>query len=110
MIAAAQQGRQCQHADGDHSRTDDPGGGAHQHADQNDRDAHAAVHATHGATDGLEHVLGDPRFLEHDPHEHEQRYRQQRVIGDHTIETCRHQAEQQRAEACQTRQETGRRQ
>ena len=49
--------------------------------------------------DHLHQVLGQPRFLQHHAHEHEQRHGDQRVVGDDAEDAVRQQVEQQRAEA-----------
>ena len=107
FVAAAQQHWQGQQANGHHGGADDAGGGAEQHADQHDGQAHAAVQAAHGLADRLQHVLGDFGFLQHHPHKRKQRYRQQRVVADHAEHARRQQAEQHWAEADQAGGETG---
>ena len=99
VVAAPQQGRQRQQSERHDRGADDAGRGAHQHADQDDADAEPAAQAAGGVRDHLHQVFGQPRFLEHHPHEHEQRHRDQRVVGDDAEDAVRQQVEQQRSEA-----------
>ena len=58
-----------------------------------------AAQAAGGVADHLHQVFGQPRFLQHHAHEHEQRHGDQRVVGHHAEDAVRQQVEQQRAEA-----------
>ena len=99
VIAAPHQGRQRDEAERDDGGADDAGGGAHQHADQDDADAHAAAQTAGQMADDVHQVVGDLGFLQHHAHEHEQRDGDQRVVGGHAVDARRQQIEQAGAEA-----------
>ena len=99
VIAAPHQGRQRDEAERDDGGADDAGGGAHQHADQDDADAHAAAQPAGQVADHVHQVVGDLGLLQHHAHEHEQRDGDQRVVGGHAVDACRQQIEQAGAEA-----------
>ncbi len=71
MIAAPEQRRQRQHPEGDDGRPDNAGGRAHQYAEQDDADAHAAAQAAREMADHVHQLVGDARFVQRHPHEHE---------------------------------------
>jgi hypothetical protein len=80
VVAATQHRRQCQQAHGDHGGADDTGAGRKQRADHADRNRQAATHGAEQPRHRFQQVFGDARFLQHHPHEDEQRYRQHRLV------------------------------
>ncbi len=80
VVAATQHGRQCQQAHSDHGGADDTGAGRKQRADHADRNRQAATHGAEQPRHRFQQVFGDARFLQHHPHEDEQRYRQHRLV------------------------------
>ena len=99
VIAPAHQGRQRDQSQRDDGGADDACGGAHQHADQNDADPHAAAQAARQVADDVHQVVGDLGLLQHAAHEHEQRDGDQGVVGGHAVDAGGQQVEQAGAEA-----------
>ena len=99
VVAAPQQRRQRQQPERDHGGADDAGGGAHQHADADDAERHAAAQAARQMADHVEQVIGEARLLEHHAHEDEERDREPLVVGDDAVDARRQQVEQRLAEA-----------
>jgi hypothetical protein len=60
----------------------DAGRGRQQRANENHRDAQPAGDRSEQLGHGNQQILGDPRALQHDAHEHEQRNRDQGVALD----------------------------
>ncbi|MNF66093.1 hypothetical protein D3C84_478760 [compost metagenome] len=80
VVTAPEHGRQGQQAHGHHGGADDAGAGGEQRADHTHGNRQAAAQGAEQPRHGFEQVFGDPRFLQHHPHEHEQRHRQHGLV------------------------------
>ena len=81
IVAVTQHGREHDQPDGDCGGADHPFGGRQQGANQQHRDAQPAGKRTEQPSHGLQQLLGDARAFQHDPHEDEQRYGEQNLVG-----------------------------
>ena len=81
VVAVAQHDRQRDEAHRDDRGRDDARGGRQQRADEDHRVGEAAAHRPEQLADGFEQVLGHAAALEDQPHEREERDREQRVVG-----------------------------
>ncbi len=86
VVAVAQHDRQRDQAHGDDRGGDDAGRRGQQRADQDDRIGEAAAHRAEQLPDRVEQVLGHAGSLEDQPHEGEERNRQQRLVRHHPPE------------------------
>jgi hypothetical protein len=99
VVAIAHHDRQRNHGHGDHLRRHGAGDGAEDEADDDHRVAQAPAHAAEQASHGVQHVLGQPAFLQHRAHEGEEGDRQQQVVGQHAAEDpLRHRLQEGHAE------------
>ena len=80
VVAVAQHDRQRDQPHRDHRGRDHAGGGGQQRADEDHRIGEAAADRAEQLADRVEQVLGHARSLEDQPHEGEERDREQRVV------------------------------
>ena len=80
VVAVAQHDRQRDQAHRDHRGGDHAGGRGEQRADEDHGVGEAAAHRPEQLADGVEQVLGHAAALEDQPHEGEERHREQRVV------------------------------
>ena len=99
VVAAPEHAGQRQQPERHHGGADDPGGRAHQHADQDNADAEPAAQRAGGVADHIHQVFCQPGAFQHHAHEDKERDREQGRIGDDAEDAVRQQVEQQRAEA-----------
>ena len=110
VVATPQQRRQSEQAERYDRGADDAGGGAHEHADDDDADTEPATQVSGRMRDHVHQIFGELGFLQHHAHEDEQRHGDQRVVRHHAEDAAWKQIEQQRAEADIAKYQTGRRQ
>ena len=75
---------------------DDAGGRREQRADEDHRVGEAAAHRPEQLADRVEQVLGHAAALEDQPHEREERHREQRVVRHHAPDALGQRLEQRR--------------
>ncbi len=90
VIAVAQHDRQRDEPHGNDARRHDARGRRQQRADENHGIGEAAAQRAEQLPHGLEQVLGHARAFEDQPHEGEERDRQQRVVAHHVVDAARH--------------------
>ena len=81
VIAVAQHDRQRDQPHRDHRGRDHAGRRGQQRADEHHGIGEAAAHRAEQLADRVEQVLGHAAALEDQPHEGEERHRQQRVVA-----------------------------
>ena len=86
VVAVAQHDRQRDQAHRDHGRRDHAGGGGKQCADEYDGIGKAAADGAEQLPDGVEQILRHAGSFQHQPHEGEERDRQQRVVVHHAVD------------------------
>ena len=80
VVAAAEHGGERDQPHGDDAGAHDAGGGGQDGADHHHRDGDPAPEVAEEEGHRLEQLLGQPRFLERDPHEDEERHGQEREV------------------------------
>ena len=93
LVALSQHGRQRHQTQGNHSCADDAGAGGHQHAHDDDGHREATPCTLHEGAQRSEQFLGDPRLLQHHPHEDEQRHGDHGLIGHDAEQSIGQEAE-----------------
>ena len=83
VIAVAQHDRQRDQPHRNHRSGHNAGGGGQQRTDKDHCVGQAAADRAKQLADGFEQVLGHAAAFEDEPHEREERDRQQRVVGHH---------------------------
>ena len=105
LVAVPHHGRQRDQPHGDDGGTHHARGRPQQRADQGDGDGEAPAHAAEQAAHGFDQLGRDVRTLEHQPHEDEERDRDQRVAGHGAEDALRQRAQQKGIEGAQQRAE-----
>jgi len=80
VVAASQHGGQREQSHGDHRGADDAGTRREQCTNHAHRNRQAAAQGAEQTRHRLQQVFGNPRFLQHHAHEHEQRHRQHGLV------------------------------
>src|SRR5690606_12973183 len=80
VVAVAHHDGQGDEPHRDHRGGHHAGGGGEQRADEDDRVGEAAAHRPEELPHGVEQVLGHAASLQDEPHEGEERHREQRVV------------------------------